>query len=88
MMPALTFMALPIPMITWYCSRISIPQTPPNQLGENKMKVSQLIELLNRHDKDADVRIFLDDAEGSITGVDEIDDDVILFANIEEEFEM
>jgi len=52
------------------------------------MKVSQLIELLNRHDKDADVRIFLDDAEGSITGVDEIDDEVILFANIEEEFEL
>ena len=52
------------------------------------MKVSQLIELLNRHDKADEVRIFLDDAEGSIAGVDEIDGEVILFANIEEELEM
>lgn len=52
------------------------------------MKVEKLIELLNRHDKNADVLIFLDDAEGSIQGVDEIDGEVILFAKIEEEFEM
>jgi hypothetical protein len=51
------------------------------------MKVKTLIELLSRHDKNAEVRIFLDDAEGSIAGVDEIDDEVILFSNLDEEIE-
>ena len=52
------------------------------------MKVKALIELLSRHDQDADVVIFFDDDEAVVTGVDEIDDEVILFANFKEEIDM